>query len=272
MDWTRCRYFNSTRRRIYNQSINIKGSHLFGLDRYQEILRVEIGSTAHGTGLEGHTDRDELSVIIEPPGEVFGIGRQGFKTRMVRTQPEGVRSQPGDLDLTVYSLRTFFELAIAGNPSILAALWAPVLSETQEGVALRNHRRAFIGRHVIPRYRGYMHQQGLRLLGLSGKPRPEIIAEHAYDTKYAMHAARLGLQCIELLTTDHLQLPIASPHVDWLIDVREGNIPFDQWLEQCVILDERMEKLQYDDTIPKGPRTDEIVELSIKLHRTVWKW
>jgi uncharacterized protein len=31
--------------------------------------------------------------------------------------------------------------------------------------------------------------------------RPELVAVHGYDTKYAMHALRLGLQGIELLTT-----------------------------------------------------------------------
>ena len=36
-----------------------------------------------------------------------------------RTQPEGVRSGPGDLDLIVYSLRKWMRLALTGNPTVL---------------------------------------------------------------------------------------------------------------------------------------------------------
>lgn len=138
------------------------------INQNNEILRVEIGSTAHGTGLERQEDRDELSIVVETPEQIYGLDKQGLKTKMIRTQPEGVRSGPGDLDLTVYSLRTFLSLAASGNPSVLSALWAPVIESTSEGGYLLDNRLAFIGRHVIPRYRGYMHQQGLRLLGLAG--------------------------------------------------------------------------------------------------------
>ena len=31
------------------------------------ILLVEVGSTAHGTGLPGGEDHDEMGVVIEPP-------------------------------------------------------------------------------------------------------------------------------------------------------------------------------------------------------------
>jgi hypothetical protein len=45
-----------------------------------------------------------------------------------------------------------------------------------------------------------------------GGQHEELVAEYGHDTKYAMHCARLGFQCIELLTTNQLQLPIkASP-------------------------------------------------------------
>ena len=40
--------------------------------------------------------------------------------------------------------------------------------------------------------------------------RPELVAVHGYDTKYAMHALRLGLQGIELLTTGRITLPVPS--------------------------------------------------------------
>ena len=120
------------------------------------ILLVEVGSTAHGTGLPGGEDHDEMGVVIEDPATVLGLADRGMRSVMQRTQPDGVRSGPGDTDRTLHSLRRFVRLAASGNPSVLMALWAPVLRITVEGQELRDLAPAFVGRHVIPRYRGYM--------------------------------------------------------------------------------------------------------------------
>lgn len=244
-----------------------------------EILRVESGSKAYGTNIPGQEDRDELSIVVETKSQVFDLNRQGLRTKMVRSQPEGVRSQPGDLDLTIYSLRSFIELAATGNPSILAALWAPVIASTPLGDELRANAHLFVGRHVIARYRGYMRQQGMRLLGLGGASqggrggtrRDELIEAHGYDTKYAMHAARLGFQCVELMMTHELELPMPNgwPR-SWLLDLRQGKVPFDEWWTVCLTLDAEMDKLLTDNTIPKYPDRNAIVQLSIDLHEKAW--
>src|SRR4029077_4027844 len=128
------------------------------------ILLVEVGSTAHGTGLPGGEDHDELGVVIESAEEVLGLDEHGRGTVMQRTQPEGTRSGPGDVDRTLHSLRRFVRLAASGNPSILMSFWSPVELSTHEGDELRSLGDAFIGRHVIPRYRGYMESQASKLL------------------------------------------------------------------------------------------------------------
>src|SRR5439155_6508933 len=175
---------------------------------------------------------------------------------MLRTQPEGARSGPGDVDRTLHSLRRFVRLAATGNPSILMCFWAPVEFATDEGNELCALGDAFVGRHVIPRYRGYMQAQAMRLLGLrggghgrrGGGGREELIAAHGYDTKYAMHAARLGFQCIELLTTRHLSLPIEGEPAEWLRAVRRGEVPFDAWWHRCLALDATLEQMASDDS------------------------
>jgi hypothetical protein len=162
------------------------------------ILLVEVGSTAHGTGLPGGEDHDEMGVVVESLDELVGVKGYGMRSVMLRTQPEGVRSGPGDTDRTLHSLRRFLYLAAIGNPSILMTFWAPVLLRTELGDELRQLAPQFIGRHVIPRYRGYMKAQAERLLGLrrdggqghrAGGVRKELVAAHGYDTKYAMHCA-----------------------------------------------------------------------------------
>ena len=158
------------------------------------ILMVEVGSTAHGTGIDGGEDHDQLAVVVETPGQLLGLDEHGFKTVMQRTQPEGSRSGPGDIDRTLHSLRRFVRMAAAGNPSILMTMWAPIEYSTPLGVELQALGEAFVGRHVVPRYRGYMQSQACRLLGISGGGhgkrgsggREDLISEYGYDTKYAM--------------------------------------------------------------------------------------
>lgn len=244
------------------------------------IMLVEVGSTAHGTGLDGAEDHDEMGVLIECPSEVLGLSAAGFPNTMHRTQPEGVRSGPGDTDRSLYSLRSFCRLAASGNPSILMALWAPIIHITPIGEGLRKLAPAFIGRHFIPRYRGYMQGQGRRLLGLRGNGhgrrggggREELIEAHGYDTKYAMHCARLGFQCVELLDTKRLQLPIQGEAGDWLRAVRYGEVPFQEWWDRCLDLDKRMSYRQDYTKLPSGPDVDRIQSWMTSAHRTAWLW
>lgn len=242
------------------------------------VLMVEVGSTAHGTGIDGGEDHDQLAVVVESPEELLGLDEKGFRTVMQRTQPEGVRSGPGDIDRTLHSLRRFVRLAASGNPSILMALWAPVEFSTVVGDELRSLGDAFVGRHVVPRYRGYMHSQGRRLLGLSGGGhgrrgsggRQELIAEHGYDTKYAMHCARLGFQCLELLTTGRLELPIQGEPADWLRSVRYGRVQFSEWWDRCLDLDAQLDAIGRDESIRPAPDSERIEQWSISAHRSVW--
>ncbi len=243
------------------------------------ILLVEVGSTAHGTGIPGGEDQDEIGVVVEGPVDVLGLVDRGSSSLMQRTQPEGSRSGPGDVDRTLHSLRRFVRLAASGNPSILMTMWAPVLYITIEGEQLRGLGEAFVGRHVVPRYRGYMQAQAQRLLGVrggghgtrGGGGREELIAEHGYDTKYAMHCARLGFQGLELLAERRLALPIQGEPADWLRAVRRGEVPFEEWWSRVVELDTDLARVTEDDTIPDGPDRDRIETWTIATHLRMWK-
>lgn len=242
------------------------------------ILLVEVGSTAHGTGIPGGEDHDELGVVVETPSQVVGLDERGFDTVMHRTQPEGSRSGPGDIDRTLHSLRRFVRLAASGNPSILMSFWAPVEHINPEGEELRALGEAFIGRHVIPRYRGYMQSQAMRLMGLrggghgkrGGGGREELISAFGYDTKYAMHCARLGFQCIELLETGQLNLPIQGEPADWLRAVRHGEVAFSDWWNRSLELDASLEAMETDDSLPEAADRGRIDQWLAHTHRAVW--
>lgn len=243
------------------------------------ILLVEVGSTAHGTGIPGGEDYDQLGVVVEPPDQVLGLDPHGFQSVMQRTQPEGARSGPGDVDRTLHSLRRFVRLAASGNPSILMAFWAPVDHATSEGQELQSLGDAFIGRHVVPRYRGYMQSQAQRLLGArggghgrrGGAGREELVESHGYDTKYAMHCTRLGFQSQELLTSGQLRLPMQGEPAEWLRAVRRGEVSFDEWWTTVLRLDEQLAALERDDRLPQGPDQSRIERWAITAHQRVWR-
>ena len=119
----------------------------------------------------------------------------------------------------------------------------------------------------------------MRLLGTrggghgrrGGGQREELIAEHGYDTKYAMHCVRLGFQCIELLTTRQLQLPIQGEPADWLRAVRRGDVPFGEWRARWRALDSTLEKLAADDTYPAGPDRSRIEGFGVEAHLRSWR-
>jgi uncharacterized protein len=242
------------------------------------ILLVEVGSTAHGTGIPDGEDYDQLGVVVETPDEILGLDQAGYPSVMQRTQPEGVRSGPGDVDRTLHSLRRFVRLAASGNPSILMALWAPIDHATELGHELRSLGDAFVGRHVVPRYRGYMQSQAQRLLGVrggghgrrGGGGREELVAAHGFDTKYAMHCARLGFQGVELLTTGGLALPVQGEPADWLRAVRRGEVAFDEWWARALDLDRQLTAIEHDDRYRAGPDVACIERWSVDAYRAVW--
>jgi predicted nucleotidyltransferase len=192
-----------------------------------EILRGIVGSTTHGTAIEGQDDRDEMGVFVEPPEYVCGLAP--IDHYIYRDQPEGVRSQPGDLDLTMYSLRRFCRLAAQGNPSVILLLWLPAhIMTTPIGAALIGMREAFVSQESGKRFLGYLAAQKSKLKGERANTvrRPELVERYGYDTKFAMHALRLGLQGIEVMTRRRLTVPVPEPDLTTLRAVRSGQIGF----------------------------------------------
>src|SRR5262249_3939908 len=118
------------------------------------ILRGTVGSTVHGLHHGGQDDRDEMAIFLEPPEFLIGLrmarsgrSRGPFEHYVERTQPEGARSGPGDLDLVAYSLRKWLRLALAGNPTVLLLLFSPsdsLLVCTERGAVLRELAPAIV--------------------------------------------------------------------------------------------------------------------------------
>lgn len=234
-----------------------------------KILRGVVGSTAHGTGLAGQEDRDEMGVCIEPPEYVCGLRK--FDQYIYRDKPEGVRSEPGDLDLTIYGLRKFVGLAAQGNPSILVLLWLPeYMTITDLGQQLVDLRGAFVSQESGRRFLGYLVSQKKRLTGERSKKvsRPDLVEQFGYDTKFAMHALRLGLQGLQYMTEGTLIVPMPEPARSILLDVRSGKTPFEETLSMI----ERTER-QLAEAIERCNMVADYARINqwlVEAHRAHW--
>ncbi len=235
-----------------------------------EILRGVVGSTAHGTAIEGQDDRDEMGVFIEPPENVCGLTPCDHYIQ--RDQPDGVRSQPGDLDLTMYSLRKFCRLAAHGNPSVIHLLWLPsYVSKKPVGADLVTLREAFISKDAGKRFLGYLVAQKLKLKGERAHTvnRPELVAQYGYDTKFAMHALRLGFEGIELMTHRRLTLPVADPNLTTLRAVRSGRLDFAEALRLIEAAEQQLHALV--EACAWAADIDRIDRFMVRAHMGHWQ-
>lgn len=222
-----------------------------------EVFRCQVGSGVHGVTVGGQDDRDEMGICVERPEYVVGLKK--FEQWIYRTQPEGHRSGYGDLDLTVYSLRKWMRLALAGNPTILLPLFVPpveVVCYSDVWSVLQANTDRFLSRQIADRFLGYMQSQREQMEGLRSKKhtnRPELIEIHGYDTKFAYHMLRLGYQGIELLETGKITIPMPEDLRLQLIDVRQGFYKKETVLAESRRLEDKLLELRSSTNLPPEP-------------------
>jgi predicted nucleotidyltransferase len=243
------------------------------------VLRGLVGSTVHGLVLSGKDDRDEMGVCVEPRRYVVGFGK--FEHWVYRSAAEregnaGARSQAGDLDLTIYSLRKWARLALQGNPTVLLLMYLPdaaIVIRSKVGEQLQRLAPAFASRHAGKRFLGYLEAQRQRLVGERGQRdvnRVELVEQFGYDTKYAMHMLRLGHQGVEFLESGRLTLPIREPVRSRLMDVREGRSNLAEVLAECTQLELRLAELLESSPLPSEPDLRTVETFVMDTYAAAW--
>jgi uncharacterized protein len=238
------------------------------------ILRVQVGSGVHGTAVAGQDDRDEMGVCLEPPEFVTGLARvpngirgegpavafEQYERHTAWDRPGGIanRSGAGDLDVIIYSARKWARLALAGNPTVLLVLFVPddeVVFRSEAGAELAGNAHRFVSRLAAARFLGYLQAQRAAMTGESSAHtnRPELVAVHGYDTKYAMHALRLGVQGVELLTTGRITLPVPEPHLAYLRSIRRGEVALAEVLAAIDDAEATLTGLRDSAAVPQQP-------------------
>jgi uncharacterized protein len=254
------------------------------------ILRVQVGSGVHGTSITGQDDRDEMGICLEPPEFVTGLAQvprgvdsdhlvefEQYQRHTVWDKPGGLanRSGAGDLDVVIYSARKWCRLALAGNPTVLLALFVPdeeVLHRDGYGAELVDNAHRFVSKLAADRFLGYLRAQRAAMVGGSGAHtnRPELVATHGYDTKFAMHALRLGIQGVELLSTGRITLPVPEPHLTYLRRVRLGEITLDEVVTEVDAAEARLGTLRDGSQLPEEPDRAWVDRWLHRSHLSYW--
>jgi predicted nucleotidyltransferase len=243
------------------------------------ILRAIVGSTVHGLNVEdGVEDRDELAVCIESMDVAMGVHapfeQLVYRTAAIREGKHDARSMAGDLDLTVYSLRKYVRLALKGNPTILVLLFGPTLVCDARGFQLREFAPDLISREAGKAFLGYLTAQKQRLLGERGQlrvHRPELVDAYGYDTKYAMHIIRLGLQGVELLKTGRMTLPMPEPERSRLRGIRTGSEDIQAALTWAGELENELRDLLTTSPLPPTPEPSRVEAWMLRMYLETWK-
>ncbi|HMO10809.1 MAG TPA: nucleotidyltransferase domain-containing protein [Actinotalea sp.] len=255
------------------------------------ILRVQVGSGVHGTAVGGQDDRDEMGICLGRARFVPGVARvpsgvggdgahlpfEQYERHTAWDRPGGVanRSGAGDLDVIIYSARKWARLALAGNPTVLLVLFVPdgdVVYRDRIGAELVANAHRFVSRQAAERFLGYLRAQKARVTGdaPARTNRPELVAEHGYDTKFAMHALRLGLQGCELMSTGRITLPIPQPHRDYLRAIRHGQVPLGEVVHAIDAAERELVELQDGDRVPEHPDVDWVNDWLHRAHMSFW--
>jgi predicted nucleotidyltransferase len=186
-------------------------------------------------------------------------------------------SQPGDLDLTIYSLRKFLRLAMQGNPQIIQTLFVPpalTLWRNRDGNELQELAPFIVSKKAGMRYLGYMESQRQKLLGERGQKRvnrPELEEKFGFDTKYMMHVLRLGFQGVELLSTGKLSFPMPDADRAFTYATRLGEVPLQEALTKAGELERELKDLLSSSWVRDEPDREYIQSWMLETYSRNWR-
>lgn len=226
-----------------------------------------MGSVAYAVSNDT-SDSDVYGICLPPKelvfphlaGEIPGFGRQ--RKRFESWQQHHIRALDKQWDFQIYGIVMFFHLAMENNPNIIDAMFTPrrcVLSSTQVGEYIREHRRDFLHRGSWHKFKGYAYSQLNKIKTKQQDPTSTRVWMTgsdgvAYDVKFAYHVVRLLLE-VEMILGEHdLDL---ERHAAQLRTIRAGAWTLDQLTVWAETKEHDLERAYAASTLPYGP--DEVL-------------
>ncbi len=220
--------------------------------------------TLNGSRLYGidtsNSDWDFMGAVIEPPEYVIGLlSFEQHEWKKPDHRHEGV----------TYSLRKYIKLLKDGNPSVLCTMFSPIAFDTL-GITTEEFQKMVVSAKAGPKFAGYMKSQMQRLESGSGMHVTREPNQYGYDSKYAGHIIRLGYQGIEYLETGRITLPIEGLEHENIMTIRNGEMPWNDFLWLATFLDEDLQRAIESCTLPPEPQHDQLNEWLVETYRKHW--
>lgn len=220
------------------------------------LVNCTAGSRLYGTHHD-QSDHDTMGIFIAPKEDRLGLNPT---------------DQQGSNDHAMYELTKFVRLACGGNPTILQLLYAPkamwLEHDSLWSWVQKELRTLCVSQKCRPAFLGYLQQQRTKML--SGRQqRPDLIAKHGYDTKFAAHMIRLGIQGIEVLENNHMNLPMDLMGKTMCKMILAGQETQEHVLEYSYVLEHRIKTL--DSPLPVEPEYDKVNDWLAETYLTFWE-
>jgi len=237
----------------------------------QCLIHVFVGgSQLHGAKIYGTDDMDIYGVYIEPPERVLGL--TPIPHFVWSTAGDDCRNGPNDIDVTLYSLRRWAELACKGNPTALHFLFSPLAIRSAAWDEVLARKEVFAAKSSATQFLGFADSQLKRMTGERGRgkkgQRPDLELEFGFDVKAAMHSIRLLYECKEFVTSGQITLP--RPEKDLLIRVRTGHYSMDKVLAMARVLFCECEDAQKASRLPDEIDRSKVSALIARCYRSSW--
>ena len=243
-----------------------------GFSAPESIIHLFVGgSELHGAKVGATDDLDLYGVFLDPPEVVLGLSpRRHF---VWSTATDDRRNGPDDVDLTLYSLPRWAELAAKGNATALHFLFADATATSHDlWRRVQAQRELFLSRKSAAQFLGFADSQLRRITGEKGRgakgQRPEYVSAFGYDTKAAMHCLRLYLECIELMRAGRITLP--RPERAFLIEARSGAWTLERFLFEAESLRVEAESAASASDLPEAVDVQAISQLLAEVHLAAW--
>ena len=194
-----------------------------------------------------------------------------YRSARERTGVRDARSEPGDLDLTIYSLRKYLRLAIKGNPTVMLLLFVPedrLVVQTPLGKELQELAPAIASRSAGQQFLGFLTAQKQRLLRERGTAK--IPSRDDQNAKYAAHMLRLGYQGVEFLTTGRITLPMPQAEREFVLETKRGEADMNRVLTTVAKLEREIADLIDTSPLQERPDREAVNRFLIHAHLETW--
>jgi uncharacterized protein len=197
-------------------------------------------------------------------GEIPGFGRQIQRFDVWQQHHIMDSEARQEYDFSIYSIVKYTQLAMENNPNILDSLFTPhrcVLFCSPVAQIIRDNRKMFLHKGSYQKFRGYMFSQLHKIeqkTNSSNPKRAETIRKHGFDTKFASHAIRLGLECEQILIEGDLDI---ERNREVLKSIRRGEWDIDRIKEFCSQKERHLDDLYQKSTLRHKPDEEAIKDL-----------